>query len=156
MRHIPAWFPGADFKRFAQIARKYVEEMLNMPFNFVKKARVRWHSSYSTRSSTNEKGVFLGSRGSTTFNHFLLIGRRQRTEARLWGRSEGHCWNNVWRCVVSSFHGAYNLCDSIKPVLRPYVEESQRINGSWPLTLACNRQRRLSIHLFLLCSSIPK
>ena len=38
--HIPAWFPGAGFKRHALYCRKLTNEMVDRPFEFVKKNMV--------------------------------------------------------------------------------------------------------------------
>jgi len=35
--YIPAWFPGAKFKREALRSRKLAQEVLDVPFEFVKK-----------------------------------------------------------------------------------------------------------------------
>ncbi|KAF7346528.1 O-methylsterigmatocystin oxidoreductase [Mycena sanguinolenta] len=36
LRHFPSWFPGCSFHRFAQDTRDMVDEMKNVPFNYVK------------------------------------------------------------------------------------------------------------------------
>ncbi|RDB29405.1 hypothetical protein Hypma_016002 [Hypsizygus marmoreus] len=36
LRHLPAWFPGAGFQRFAKGCKVYTNEMREVPFNFVK------------------------------------------------------------------------------------------------------------------------
>lgn len=36
LRYLPPWFPGAEFKRFANECRGYVKQMREIPFNFVK------------------------------------------------------------------------------------------------------------------------
>jgi hypothetical protein len=41
VRHIPAWFPGAQFKRDALYHRKIGEKVLHEPFEFVKAKLVR-------------------------------------------------------------------------------------------------------------------
>jgi hypothetical protein len=40
LRHIPAWFPGAGFKRFAAECKTLTDNMQNVPFNFVRKNTV--------------------------------------------------------------------------------------------------------------------
>ena len=40
VRHIPSWMPGAGFKRHALKTRKAVQEMINVPYEMVKKAKV--------------------------------------------------------------------------------------------------------------------
>lgn len=40
VRYIPAWFPGAKFKRHALRTRKLVNESMSKPFDFVKRSRV--------------------------------------------------------------------------------------------------------------------
>ncbi|KAF8908849.1 putative CyP450 monooxygenase [Gymnopilus junonius] len=37
LRFLPAWFPGAGFKRFANEAKKLTRQMRDVPFEFVKK-----------------------------------------------------------------------------------------------------------------------
>lgn len=39
--YIPAWFPGAKFKREALRSRKLAQEVLDVPFEFVKTQIVR-------------------------------------------------------------------------------------------------------------------
>ena len=41
VRHIPTWFPGAEFKRSAEVGRKLTEDMINVPYEDVKRKRVR-------------------------------------------------------------------------------------------------------------------
>lgn len=41
LRHIPSWFPGAGFQRFAAEARDLTNQMQNVPFNSVRKNMVR-------------------------------------------------------------------------------------------------------------------
>ncbi|KAJ6466567.1 cytochrome P450 [Mycena vitilis] len=36
LRHLPSWFPGCSFQRYAKDASKLVEEMKDAPFDFVK------------------------------------------------------------------------------------------------------------------------
>lgn len=40
LRHIPSWFPGSGFKRIAAAWKKTFENLLDEPFNFVKKQMV--------------------------------------------------------------------------------------------------------------------
>ena len=50
MRHVPLWFPGAGFKRFAWAARKDLEIAIDGPLDYVKdslKVRLRDHSTDS-------------------------------------------------------------------------------------------------------------
>ncbi|EIW83661.1 CyP450 monooxygenase [Coniophora puteana RWD-64-598 SS2] len=37
LRHLPSWFPGAGFKRYANICRAMTREMRDAPYDFVKK-----------------------------------------------------------------------------------------------------------------------
>lgn len=41
MKHVPKWFPGAHFKRYAAKAKATVSECINRPFNEVKQHVVR-------------------------------------------------------------------------------------------------------------------
>ncbi|KAG5323096.1 hypothetical protein C0989_012416, partial [Termitomyces sp. Mn162] len=36
LRHIPTWFPGAQFHHFAAECRAYAREMVEVPFKYVK------------------------------------------------------------------------------------------------------------------------
>ena len=40
VRYIPSWFPGAGFKRHALETRKHIDDILNVPYDFVKQRRV--------------------------------------------------------------------------------------------------------------------
>lgn len=40
VKHIPSWFPGAGFKRYADKWRKHVVAMAEMPYTAVKQALV--------------------------------------------------------------------------------------------------------------------
>jgi hypothetical protein len=40
LKHLPLWFPGAGFKRQAVEWRKAVHEMVDVPFDAVKRALV--------------------------------------------------------------------------------------------------------------------
>jgi hypothetical protein len=46
VRHLPAWFPGAGFKRFAAEGRLLTEEMQQVPFQSVKDKMVCGFSSF--------------------------------------------------------------------------------------------------------------
>lgn len=41
MRHVPTWFPGAGFKRFAEVAWKHQVDFHEMPYNQVQQQLVR-------------------------------------------------------------------------------------------------------------------
>ena len=41
VRHLPTWFPGAGFKREALSAKRMVDEMMDWPFDEVRKRKVR-------------------------------------------------------------------------------------------------------------------
>lgn len=41
LRHLPAWFPGAGFKRYALETRKLTADMQNVPLQVVKTRMVR-------------------------------------------------------------------------------------------------------------------
>ena len=41
VRYIPDWFPGAGFKQMAREFRKTFQELVDVPFEFVKKQMVR-------------------------------------------------------------------------------------------------------------------
>ena len=41
VRHIPSWFPGARFKRFAEEAKLVTRQMRDVPFEFVRQGMVR-------------------------------------------------------------------------------------------------------------------
>ena len=40
MKHIPSWFPGAQFKRDAEVWKAKMEAFVNEPFDFTKKEMV--------------------------------------------------------------------------------------------------------------------
>jgi len=42
LRHLPTWFPGAGFHRYAREAREVTRKMRSIPFDMVKKAMVRF------------------------------------------------------------------------------------------------------------------
>jgi hypothetical protein len=62
---IPAWFPGAGFKRHALYCRKLTNEMLNRPFEFVK-TNIVWSFWSSLRHHLT---VSLGKRGRNAMHH---------------------------------------------------------------------------------------
>lgn len=53
LRHLPAWFPGAEFKRAATKMHQVVQAMLNVPYEFTKRELVT--SSLSVNSQSNHK-----------------------------------------------------------------------------------------------------
>ena len=36
LRHIPSWFPGAGFKRYAKAMRDKWHQVMNVPFNYTR------------------------------------------------------------------------------------------------------------------------
>ena len=40
LRHMPKWMPGAGFLRKAEIWKKKMEDFVDLPYEFVKKAMV--------------------------------------------------------------------------------------------------------------------
>ena len=52
LRYIPSWFPGAHFQRLAAEWRDHLTQMVETPFELVKKQMVRC-LLYSTRTSAN-------------------------------------------------------------------------------------------------------
>jgi hypothetical protein len=67
--HIPAWFPGAQFKRDALYSRKLARRALDEPFDFVKSEMVTT-LSHSIRGDV-PADLDLGSR-----NCFAIFGVR--------------------------------------------------------------------------------
>lgn len=53
LRHIPAWFPGAGFHTFAAECREYTNEMVEVPFKYVKDQLVSGPSAFSGRLSNS-------------------------------------------------------------------------------------------------------
>lgn len=47
LRHVPAWFPGAKFRRIAEKFRPYVEDMVYKPYNETLQAVVSFLVSLS-------------------------------------------------------------------------------------------------------------
>ena len=41
LRHLPAWLPGMGFKRHAREVARLTDDMVNLPFAFVKEEMVR-------------------------------------------------------------------------------------------------------------------
>ncbi len=41
LRHLPSWFPGAGFKKFAASCSKELNDLADIPYNFVKEQMVR-------------------------------------------------------------------------------------------------------------------
>ena len=44
VKHIPAWFPGAYFKRYAKHISETLETMAQLPYDYTKKDIVGWPS----------------------------------------------------------------------------------------------------------------
>lgn len=40
LKHVPAWFPGASFQKFAQETKLLLKEVADVPFDAVKQAMV--------------------------------------------------------------------------------------------------------------------
>ena len=38
VKYVPAWFPGAGFKKFARIAKENIDNLVNLPFQHVKES----------------------------------------------------------------------------------------------------------------------
>ncbi|THU81799.1 cytochrome P450 [Dendrothele bispora CBS 962.96] len=79
LQYIPAWFPGASFKRKAREWRMYRERMANGPFNVVMKQIVRCIASFCFRNREGQVheqcGSIYSSGTSTTlaaFSTFIL------------------------------------------------------------------------------------
>lgn len=73
LRHVPTWFPGAGFQKYAQGVKKMTIEMKLVPFDFVRKRMVR-HT------------VIQGWHALTT----AFSNRLQQQGTRRW-------WQNFWR-----------------------------------------------------------
>ena len=41
MKHIPTWFPGAQFKRDAEVWKGKMEAFVNKPFDYAREEMVR-------------------------------------------------------------------------------------------------------------------
>ena len=68
LRHLPVWFPGAEFKRAAAEMRKVMIEFVNVPYEFTKQALVSY--------------LFLMDRSQTNFDHLLVSA--YGTRLRMW------------------------------------------------------------------------
>ena len=45
VKHIPSWFPGAQFKRDAEVWKSKMEAFVNEPYDFTKQQMVRRQAS---------------------------------------------------------------------------------------------------------------
>lgn len=59
LRHVPSWFPGAGFKKYAEEAKALTDEMQNVPLEFVKKNMVSLSFDLANPSSISEAFPFL-------------------------------------------------------------------------------------------------
>ena len=59
VRYIPEWLPGAGFKRHALKARNLINDMIDMPFEFVKRNRVCVHFPPVDIFVTHDKVRFM-------------------------------------------------------------------------------------------------
>ncbi|PBK93430.1 cytochrome P450 [Armillaria gallica] len=57
LRHIPDWFPGAEFKRTAKEWRSTLHEVVEQPYNYVKQRIAAGDARYSFASSQLEDGM---------------------------------------------------------------------------------------------------
>ena len=56
VKYVPEWFPGAGFQRFAKASRKCANDLVNVPFEFVRRQMVRnQRSSACVRMLTSLK-----------------------------------------------------------------------------------------------------
>ena len=81
LRHLPAWLPGMGFKRHAREVARLTDDMVNLPFAFVKEEMVRrsWVSCLL--------GSGLGSDCCGFFGLGSGMGRLgHRLRARVWRR----------------------------------------------------------------------
>ena len=44
LRHVPAWYPGAGFRKTAQLWRKNLDDMVDIPYEFAKRRLVSFVS----------------------------------------------------------------------------------------------------------------
>lgn len=77
LKHVPKWFPGAEFKRKAAYERGFVERMINQPFEFVKRNMVSTPDLHKTFSSPQ---TYVGQRYSKVFHCFSST----TADARRW------------------------------------------------------------------------
>lgn len=71
MRYLPEWFPGAGFKRKAFAARKIIQELLDTPYEMVKRAMVIIATLIVFRLLTRMSGRWCG----TPVLHHVPAGR---------------------------------------------------------------------------------
>ena len=70
VQHLPEWFPGAGFKRYAKICRKLTRQLRDLPFDFVKKQMAEGiapHSVVLEMIERNEEEVVIKSVAGTTY-----------------------------------------------------------------------------------------
>ncbi|KAF8135167.1 CyP450 monooxygenase [Boletus edulis] len=70
LKHLPEWFPGAGFKRYAKTSRKLTREMRDLPFDFVRKQMAEGtaqHSMVSEMLETNEEVEVIKAIAGTTY-----------------------------------------------------------------------------------------
>ncbi|KAG5349460.1 hypothetical protein C0989_003646, partial [Termitomyces sp. Mn162] len=87
LRHIPTWFPGAQFHHFAAECRAYAREMVEVPFKYVKEkmVSVRSFTISSNCADPDEKatGIELSSLTERLLKQNSVQGTMALTEADL-------------------------------------------------------------------------
>jgi hypothetical protein len=96
LKYVPKWFPGARFQRDAEVFRKDILAMREVPFDMVKKSLVR----YITPVEDFLLDISPGGRDCKAINSSKentgASGRREMEHSR--GRhSQRHRWYNVHR-----------------------------------------------------------
>ena len=83
MQHLPEWFPGAGFKKYAKKCQKLTRDLRDLPFNFVRQQMtdgIAPHSMVSEMLEKNEEELVIKSVAGTTYagayltvSHFTSI-----------------------------------------------------------------------------------
>ena len=103
LRYIPSWVPGAGFKKFIEKHTKLTKQMLDIPFDTVKREMV-WHDVIFILKLIVEGNV--GRWGCREVHCSHLDREDRRRNRRHWSQRRAriccpfHHWSDIWQWVL--------------------------------------------------------
>ena len=157
MKHVPEWFPGGGFKKFARLAKETIDKSIDLPLQHVKE-------SFQVREPHLSRGWFVETSARRIRSPFLRSWRRvlrncQSSVKTGWMKRRSGVWAGPYISVSVCCHGQpWKLVLKRLGVCQAGEETVGRTNSILrsPLTVPLRRRRQPSSRSSWQRPYIPK
>lgn len=96
MKYVPAWFPGANFRRLGLQTQELIKKMINVPFDMVKRQVVRSSVPFSVFALSCRTTPLAERRNRPKVVYCESSERTARRTEQRRRHQMGRCWLLLW------------------------------------------------------------